>query len=118
MVVGHRPGDAGGRQVELLGPRGDAVLRQGDGEGPEGVGLHHVAAHLEERGVQLGHHVGAGDGQDLIATLQRRPAEVVGAEVTQLEVGAGGPVENDDALAHRLQESHGHRVPTASPHRL
>ena len=109
--VGHLLGDLGRRPVQLVGPVGDPVLRQRDRQGPEGVGLDHLAAHLEERPVEVGDDVGAGGDQDLVAALHGRPAEVVGAEVAQLQVGAGGAVVDEDPLARRVEIGAGHWAP-------
>ena len=53
--------------------------------------------------MQLGDDVGPGLDQDLVAALEVRAAEVVGGPRPELEVRAGGAVEDDDALAQRLQ---------------
>ena len=40
--------------------------------------------------------------QNLVTALERRPAEIVRAEGARLQVGAGGPVENDEGLVDGL----------------
>ena len=53
--------------------------------------------------MHLGDQVRAGLDEALVAALELGPAEVVGAEAEQLQVRAHGAVEDDDALAQRLQ---------------
>ena len=53
--------------------------------------------------MDLGHHVGARLDEQLVAPLELRAAEVVGAEAEQLQVRPHGAVEDDDALAQRLE---------------
>ena len=101
--VGHLLGDLGRLAVELVGPVGDAVLVERDRQRPERVGLHHLAADLEERPVEVGDHVGPGVDEDLVAPLEGRPAEVVGRQSPELEVGAGGAVVDDDPLADGVE---------------
>ena len=103
-VVGGPAGQRGRGQVELADPVALAVLGQDRGEGSEGVGLHHVAADLEERPVDPVDGVGPGDHQQLVAPLEVRAAEVVGGEVHQLEVGAHGAVEDDHPLGGGLRD--------------
>ena len=73
-------------------------------EGAEGGGLHRVDAHVEVLGVHLGDEVGAGEHEALVAPLERRAAEVVGAEVAVLHPGAERTVEHEDALSERGEE--------------
>ena len=49
------------------------------------------------------HHVGAGQDQGLVAALERRAAEVVGAQVGELQARAHGAVEDDDAAARGVE---------------
>ena len=84
-------------------PVAEAVLGQDRGEGPEGVGLHHVAAHLVERPVDLVHGVGPGHHQQFVAPLELGAAEVLGGQLLQLQVGPHGAVEHDHALARGLE---------------
>jgi hypothetical protein len=101
-------GDASGGLVEREGLLGDAVLGQDDREGAERRGLDRVHADLEERPVHLGDDVGPGEHHVLVAALERRAAEVVGAEVLVLHPRPERPVEDQDAVAER-GEKVGHR---------
>ena len=47
--------------------------------------------------------VGACLDQDLVTPLERWPAEVVGRELHELQVGARGTVEHEDAIFERVQ---------------
>ena len=58
----------------------------------------------EELRVHLGDEVGPGEHEVLVAALERRAAEVVGAEVVALHPGAERTVEHEDALAQRVEE--------------
>ena len=84
---------------ELLGALRDLVLGEHDRQGAERVRLDDVDANLQERAVQLLDDVRAREAQHLVATLERLAAEVVGAELAQLQVGARRSVIDDDALA-------------------
>ncbi len=116
VAVGDLAGHAGRGQADLVRPVGDVVLVERHGEGAEGVGLDDVGADLEERLVQVGDDVGAGDRQDVGAALELGAAEVVGGEPQLLEVGAGGTVVHDDALVHEVEEA-AHRCLTRLPSR-
>ena len=63
--------------------------------------------------MHLGHEVGAGLDEPLVAALEVGPPEVVRAQPEQLEVRAHGAVEDDDALVQRLQIRGRRRVETA-----
>ena len=80
---------------------GEPVFGEDHREPAEGVGLHDVGPGLEERAVDRRHGIGARDDEDLVAAFERRPAEVVGRQVEELEARAHGPVEDDDPVASR-----------------
>ncbi len=109
-------GDAGRGHVDLVGPIGEAVLAEGHREAAEGVGLDDVHADVEVGLVELGHHVGAGDGQVLVAALEVGAAEVVGAELEGLQERPRGAVVHDHALVDQVQEArHQGRLPIDPP---
>ena len=95
-LVGGLAGQAGRGQVDLLDAVLEAVLGQDDPEGPEGVGLDHVAADVEEGPVDGLHHVGPVQDHGLAAALEGGPAVVLGAQVGELQAGAHGAVEDHD----------------------
>ena len=71
--------------------------------------------------MQLADDVGPRRTEDLVAPLQRGAAEVVGVELGELEIGPGGPVEDDGATLDRrevriLVGSHPQRLGPASLH--
>ena len=59
----------------------------------------------------------AGVDEQLVAALEVGPAEVVGGEILLLQIGAGGAVEDDDALVDQVQVP-GHGVPLAPDERV
>ena len=107
-VGGHLLGHPRRRHVDLVGAVGQVVLGQRHAEGAEGVGLEHVAADLEVAGVQLGDDVGPGDGQQLVAALERIAPEVVGGEALGLQARAHAAVEDHHPLAGGLEVVAGH----------
>src|SRR5205807_225452 len=72
-----------------------------------GLDEQEVDADLEERAMEVGDDVGPGVGEDLVAPLVGRSAEVVGGQVARLEVRAGGAVVDHD-VSHRLQVAAAH----------
>ena len=82
-------------------------------ERPERVRLDHVDADLEERGVKVAHEVGAGEAEHVDAALALGAAVVVDGWLPEMEVGADGAVEDDDALVHHVQKGHDLRLPAA-----
>ena len=64
----------------------------------EGVGLEHLGAGLEHRGVDALDHVGAVEHERLVAA-PGQPVVVLEAEVELLERRAHAAVVDDDALA-------------------
>ena len=108
VLVGHPPSDRRGREVDLVGLVGDAVLAEGDRKGAEGRRLDGVHADLEERAVHALDDVGPGQDDVFVAAFELGAAEVLGGEVALLDVGAEGAVEHDDALAHCVQIALGH----------
>ena len=88
---------------EVVDELGDVVFGEDDGEGAERVGLDHVGAHLEDRGVKSLDGIGAARHKDLVTALEGFAAEVVGTEVHQLQVGAGGSVEDEDSISERCE---------------
>ncbi len=113
VLVGQAPGQGRGGHVELVGALGQVVLGKYQGERAEAVGLDHVDADVEERAVEGLDHIGARRHEDLVAPLELRATEVVGSEVSQLQVGAGGAVEDEDALGEGAQVRRGARIQTS-----
>ena len=91
------------------------VLGEHWGEGAEGVGLDHVAADLVEGPVDLLDRVGSGDHQELVAALEVGAAEVVGGQLSQLQVGPHGAVEDDDPFGDGLEVARFSAVGSHSP---
>ena len=102
-AVGDLPGDAGGGDVELVGPVADVVLGEHGGERAEAGRLDGVDPDGEERLVHAGDDVGPGEAEHLVAALEGEPTEVVAAEVERLDVRAERAVEHDDPLVHGVE---------------
>ena len=100
--VGDLPRDAGAGHGELADAVGDAVLPQGGQVGAEGVRLDGVGAGGEVGLVDLGHDVGPGHVEDLVAALE--VVEVVEGEVEALQHGAHAAVGDDNAGLQRAAE--------------
>ena len=88
---------------ELFGSLCDLVLGEHQGQRTERVRLDNVDADLEEGAVKLPHDVRTAEAQHLVATLEPFAPEVMGAQFAQLQIGAGGAVIDDYALARRLE---------------
>ena len=80
--------------------------------GAERPGLDHVTADFQERTMDLGDGVGPGADEDLVATFELGPPEIVGGQPHELEVGAHGPVEDQHPLPQRLEVARCGRVET------
>jgi CRISPR/Cas system CMR-associated protein Cmr3 (group 5 of RAMP superfamily) len=81
----------------------DAVLGENDAERAEGIGLDDVHADVEERSMELFYRARFGDGEYLIATLERRASEIVSGKILELKVGAGRAVVNKNLLGQRRE---------------
>ena len=91
----RRPG-----QVELAGPVGHARTRPGPtAKAAEGVGLHHVAADLEEGAVDLVDERRAGcSTSSSLHPSRSGPPKSSAAQVQELQVRPHGAVEDDHPL--------------------
>ena len=102
-LVGDLPGEAAGGDVQLVRLVGDVVLVEHGREAAETRRLDGVDADIEERRVHPADDVGTGETEELVATLQRFTAEVVGGEVEALDVRAEGAVEDDDPFGNGIE---------------
>ena len=107
--------DLGGPPVDLDGLLGEAVLREDEGRAAEGVGLHDVGPRLEVGVVHRADHVGPGEDEGLVASLQVGAAEVLGGEALGLEEDARAPVQDRDALLEQFHELFGPLVHAVTP---
>ena len=109
-------GDLRRLRVDLQRVLAEAPLVELDPRALEGVGLEHLGAGIEHRGVHALDHVGTIEHQGLVA-LALEPAVVLAREVELLQRRAHAAVEDDDAFAYRgekvsvcgCQSSHLHR---------
>ena len=101
--VSHLARQFGGPFVDGKGLVLQVVFRQHRRGRPEGVGLDHIAAGIQELPVHRLHRIRAGEHQVFVAALQGRTAEIFGAEVHLLERGAGGPVEHQNRRPRAMQ---------------
>ena len=114
-VVADLRREASGGQAHLVRTVLKAVLRENGAEGPEGVRLDDVCAHLEERRMEVGDEVGPREGQQVDASLVGGPAVIVDRRLAAVKVRADRAVVDDDALMHRLEERHLVRLPAGHP---
>src|SRR5262249_45227217 len=103
--AGHLAREPTGGQGNLVGALGQAVLSEHVRRAAEGVGRDQVGARLVVGGVDRADHSGAGEVQVLVAPFVLGAPEIGGHEAGALDHGAHGPVQNEDALCHRLAES-------------
>ena len=104
-LVGDRPGQPGGLEVELVGELLHAVVGQRDRGGVEGVGLDDVGAGLEVLAVDAGDDVGLGEGEQVVVALQvagpvREPLAAVAGlgRAVPLDRRTHGAVDDQDPL--------------------
>ncbi len=76
---------------------------EGDGEGPEGVGLHDVGSGLEVLAVHPAYQLRSRVHQDVGTALELRATEVILGEVLFLQPGARGAVEHHDLSGNQIQ---------------
>ena len=96
-------GDPGGGDVDFGNFVLQIVLGQHHAGAAEGVSLDHVAAHLEEVGVNVLDDVGPAQNQQFVAALLT--PEIVHTGIAELDIRPHGAVVDDDAVASRFGES-------------
>jgi hypothetical protein len=104
--VGGLTGDPGGGSGELDRPLRDVVLAQSGQVGAEGVGLDEVGPGGQVAVVDVADDVGAGDAEDLVASLE--PGEVVIGEIRGLQHGAHRAVQNEKPGSQDGAQSRSH----------
>ncbi len=77
VVVCRGSGETSGGQVQLSHPVGLSIFGQYRCEGPERVGLDHVASDFEKRPVDPVHRIRTADDQELIAAFEIGTPEVI-----------------------------------------
>ena len=107
MLAGRLARDFRGLGVDLDGVVGEAPLAELDPRALEGVGLEHLRAGLEHRGVHALDHVRAVEHERLVA-LALQAAVVLARQLELLERRAHAAVVDDDALGDRFQVVAGH----------
>ena len=96
-------GDFGRLRVDLERVLAEAPLLELQPRALEGVGLDHLGAGLEHRGVDALDHVGAVEDQRLVAFALEAAVVLLG-QLELLQGRAHAAVEDDDALAGRCYE--------------
>ena len=111
-LVGHGAGDFGRCPVHIGHSVLEAVVGLGDRGGGEGVGGQEVGPGGEERTVNVGNCLRAGERQhvvvasQLVAVIGKACAAVGGlVEAEVLHAGAHGSVDHQDALGHGGSDS-------------
>ena len=102
-LVAGGAGDLGGYAIDLDGAVTEAVLGQGQAVAAEGVGLDGFTADTQEGFVYLTNDVRSGDDQVVDAVLIGLAAVIVGREVTGLDAGPHGAVEDDDMVVDGVE---------------
>ena len=111
----HLFGESGCGHIQFMGPLGDAVLTEGNGECAERIGLDDLTADLEVGGVEFADDVRSGDGQQFVAALEIIATEVLGGEAAQLDAGSHAAVEDDDTFAGCIEKAaHGNSLERGS----
>src|SRR6185295_9310076 len=95
---------AGGRLVDLLGLRAQAVLVEHERGAAEGVGLDDVRPRGEVGRVDVADDVGPGEDEVLVAPFEVRSAEVLRGEVALLDHRPHRAVDHEDALGEQADE--------------
>ena len=117
IFIGQGACQAGGLKVDVAHMGFRVVIRLADARGVEGVGLDDVRPRLQVAPVDVRHHVGAGEAQEVVVSLQgdgrlgkERAAEVGFREAAALYHGAHGAVQDEEAPADGFGEGlHGVR---------
>ena len=102
-------GQLGGTLVDREGLILQVIFGQHNRGSPEGVGLDHIATHLQKLAVHSLHHIRPGEHQVFVAALQGQTAEIVGAQIHLLQRRARGPVKHQHRTlraVQSLQKSH------------
>ena len=102
-AVARRAGQAGCRYVQVLGEGLDAPLPQPVGGGLEGARFHDVAAHGEERLMDLANDVGTAEDQVVVAPFQAPAAEVFRRGMIPLNIRTHRPVEDEDPVRQGVE---------------
>ena len=95
--------DLRGRDVDFGDFVLQVVLGQDDAGAAKSVGLDHVAADLEEVGVNVLDNVGPAEDEQFVAAFLA--PEIVHTGVAELDVRPHGAVVDDDAVFHGLKKS-------------
>ena len=97
-------GNLNGFAVEGIDMVAFAELIEGDAVGPEGVGLDTIAAYFEEAFVDGMHPFGMGIEHPFGAVDELLAAPVGIGGVVAVQVGAHGPIEDEDTFIEQFQE--------------
>ena len=100
LLTGRLAGDLGCLDVDLAGVVLEAPFGELQSRGLEGVGLEHLGAGVEHRGVDAFDHVGSVQDERLVAAAGE-PVVVLEAQIELLERRPHAAVEDDDAIACR-----------------
>ncbi len=85
------------------------IIGLADAVGAEGVGRHHVGAGREIGAGDVAHHIGTGDGEQVVIALliarEVEPPAVIGfSQAAPLDFRAERAVEDQDAIARGIAE--------------
>ena len=100
--VGGAACDGSAGRGQFVDAVGNAVFTEIGQVRAEGVRLDAVGSDIQVGGVDVGHHIGSSDVEDLVAALM--PLEILQGGVPSLEHRAHGPVRHDHSRGPRLAE--------------
>src|SRR5690606_35679918 len=81
----------------------EAIFAQREAVRPEGVRLHDVAPHFQERGMDRLDRVRPRKHEMVVAAVQLRAAEIRGAQIQRLDARAHCAVIDQDAASERCE---------------
>ena len=106
VPVDHSPCQSTCGRSDLIGLVRYPVLGERNCERSESIGFDDVDAHVEKRSVQIPDHIGPTKGENVDATIELGPTEVIVGQTQCLEVGAGGAVEDDNPGSDGVEIRH------------
>ena len=112
IPVNYFPCDSTCGRSYLIGLVRYPVLGERNCERSKGIGFDDVDTYVEKRSVQVSDHIGPTKSENVEAAIELGPAKVIVGQTQCLQVGTGGPVEDDNPGSDGVEIRH-HEL---SPH--